>query len=438
MDANPYIRTGTTFPNPPVSRCISKELRESLQQRPIFWLTFVSFLLLAFWMPAQANDSEAELGIGGLVLKKSPHIEMKSEDLYLSMDEVRVRYRYFNKSTNDVRTIVAFPMPDITPPPREDDDLEVRYVFDLEKRLEFRTSVDGVDIKTEVEQKVIANGVDQTDVLKQLGVSLDPRQGEELLGRLPPQAQDELLKFALVRRSERFSDGTSLVASISPNWTLKTSYYWEQIFPARSELVIDHRYRPVVGGGIPLPRTLLIESLDRRKYCIDDELLRAIRRGRSYSQGWLSYILTTGANWSGPIGSFRLVVDKGAPDNLVSFCGSGVRKIGPTQFEVKAKNFVPKKDIDILFLEQDRALQESDAALLDSNELASSDCEDLWYRRNSIFKEAGYCFKTARAIKAFGNAGCSYDSQGDVPLSETVRQKIRLIQRAEKSKRCRR
>ena len=56
---------------------------------------------------------------------------------------------------------------------------------------------------------------------------------------------------------------------------------------------------------------------------------------------------------SGPKGStlFRLVVDKGKPDNLVSFCMDGVRKISPTQFEVRKTNFEPRRDLPVLIVE---------------------------------------------------------------------------------------
>jgi hypothetical protein len=40
-------------------------------------------------------------------------------------------------------------------------------------------------------------------------------------------------------------------------------------------------------------------------------------------------VLVTEANWKAPIGDFHMVIDKGAPANLVSFCGTGVRKTGP-------------------------------------------------------------------------------------------------------------
>ena len=58
----------------------------------------------------------------------------------------------------------------------------------------------------------------------------------------------------------------------------------------------------------------------------------------------------TGANWAGPIGDYRLTVDKGRPDALVSFCETGVKKIGPTTFEVRRQNFMPTRDIDIMIV----------------------------------------------------------------------------------------
>jgi hypothetical protein len=70
--------------------------------------------------------------------------------------------------------------------------------------------------------------------------------------------------------------------------------------------------------------------------------------GIAWSQTTISYILTTGANWRDPIGRFRLVVDKGAPQNLVSFCGENVRQISPTTFEMVKTNFVPRRNLDIL------------------------------------------------------------------------------------------
>ena len=64
-------------------------------------------------------------------------------------------------------------------------------------------------------------------------------------------------------------------------------------------------------------------------------------------------------------------------------------------------------------------------------------CQELWVQRNAIYKRAGYCFKTRRAIRYFGNAGCSYDSQAAVPLSRGERARIARIKRLEREYGCR-
>ncbi len=65
-----------------------------------------------------------------------------------------------------------------------------------------------------------------------------------------------------------------------------------------------------------------------------------------------------------------------------------------------------------------------------------SSCDQLWYRRNAIFKAAGYCFRTPRAISAFGNAGCQYDSEADVPLSTRQHDVVAQIQQEENYRGC--
>jgi YARHG domain len=74
--------------------------------------------------------------------------------------------------------------------------------------------------------------------------------------------------------------------------------------------------------------------------------------------------------------------------------------------------------------------------LTGGNAEAQDRCSQLWYERNSIFKEAGYCFRTPRAIRAFGNAGCSYDDESDVPLSVRRRQAVNEIRREERALGC--
>ena len=76
--------------------------------------------------------------------------------------------------------------------------------------------------------------------------------------------------------------------------------------------------------------------------------------------------------------------------------------------------------------------------LLASYGVARADeCSELWFSRNQVYKSAGYCFKTGRAIAAFGNAGCQYDDMRDVPLSEKDRVAVGRYVREEAALGCR-
>ena len=67
----------------------------------------------------------------------------------------------------------------------------------------------------------------------------------------------------------------------------------------------------------------------------------------------------------------------------------------------------------------------------------AQNCLDLWIERNTYYKQAGYCFKTARGIRAFGNAGCMYDDEAEVPLSERQRRIVASIRAEERDLGCR-
>lgn len=69
--------------------------------------------------------------------------------------------------------------------------------------------------------------------------------------------------------------------------------------------------------------------------------------------------------------------------------------------------------------------------------LAEFPCDALWSERNAVYAQAGYCFRTARAIKAFGNVECRYQDIRDVPLSARDRAKVAEITREEQRNGCR-
>lgn len=319
----------------------------------------VAAALFAF--PALANDSTAELTTGGLVLTRSDHIEMRAEDLAISTRQIRVSYRFLNTSAADVRTVVAFPMPDI----------EAGYDMDVaipnttsDNLLNFHTTVDKRPVSAALEQKALLKGVDHTARLKRLGVPLSVNTGAPgaAMDALPEADKAELLRLGLAELEE-FDAGKGWERHMAPRWTLKTTYYWEQVFPAGREIAVEHIYEPSVGGSVETAvgaawATRADAAAMRAKYCTDDSFLSAVAARRKVLGGEASglmeqrigYVLTTGANWKKPIGEFRLTVDKERPDNLVSFCADGVRKTSPTTFEVRHANFTPKRDLHILIV----------------------------------------------------------------------------------------
>ncbi len=315
--------------------------------------------LAALTAPAFANDTTAALTAGGLVFGKTNDIEMRSEDLSISEKEVVVRYRFFNRASADQTVVVAFPMPDV-----DYSDANNISVPDDEADnfLGFRTSVDGVAVKADVEQKAIVAGKDVAARLKALNIPLMPRakKTHAALDALPKDVQKKLEAEKIVR-AEDFDQGKGMEHHIAPEWTLKQSYFWKQTFPAGREIAIEHRYKPSVGGTVQT--SVLDKSADaatkreyQTRFCADADFIKSVAAMTRRNKGlpppeWrLSYVLTTGANWAGPIGDYRLTVDKGRPDALVSFCETGVKKIGPTTFEVRRQNFIPTRDIDIMIV----------------------------------------------------------------------------------------
>ncbi len=313
---------------------------------------FAVFLLAA---PAAANDSVASMGTGGLIFQRTDGIEMRSEDLYVSARQIRVRYRFYNRTDRNIATLVAFPLPDLQ------GGIESDVAIEDPLRMPFTTLVNGRRVATNVEQKAVLNGVDHSDMMRGLGVPLTPR-GEatlQALASLPRPQIEMLIEMGLVEDRSWLDRGVRVV-ELAPMWTLKTTHYWTQVFPAGRELDVRHQYVPAVGGssgsvfGDPSMAEGEHHNEQATRYCTTDAFQAGARRMRTrglyLSETWLDYILTTGANWAEPIGDFRMVVDKGSSRNLISFCGEGVRKISSTRFEIRRRNYTPTSDLSVLIL----------------------------------------------------------------------------------------
>lgn len=323
-----------------------------------------TFLLVLAATAARANDSTAELGAGGLVLSRSDVVEMAREELFLSREAVRVDYVFRNRSDAEVSSVVAFPMPDIEANPYQN----VSIPFDADDDfLGFAVSVDGTAVVPALQQRALAAGLDVTGDLVARGIPLFPYGGgaQAALAGLPQDVVADWVARGIVI-IEEYDDGSGPKRVVAPYWRLASTYWWRMTFPAGRDVAVAHRYTPSVGSsaGIGFFGEGRIgggsHAEYKARYCMDEGFEKAVLKAAKASpDGYprlfetrLSYILTTGGNWaSGTIGDFRMTVDKGDPKNLVSFCGEGVTKTGPTTFEMRATDYVPERDVEILILE---------------------------------------------------------------------------------------
>jgi hypothetical protein len=316
-------------------------------------LGLAALLALAPVPGARANDSMAAIGIGGLALVRSEAVRLDRQELFISRERVRVDYLFTNMTDRDIDTLVAFPLPDFTHSP-------VERVPDYRRALDFRTLVEGRPVTYELVQRAHFNGQDITGRLQALGLPLvGGDEFERRVNGLPEPQRAALLREGLVLGA--FEQGRANIDE--PLWTVSTSVTRRQVFPAGRSLAVQHSYVPFAGGTVdgrfsPARRASPAFQALRARYCVEDGFLAAFDRrtrpgGQSalYGEIWLQYRLTPGANWAGPIGEFRLIVDKGDPRWLVSFCGEGVRRLDARRFEMRRTNFTPTRDLDILIVD---------------------------------------------------------------------------------------
>jgi len=329
-------------------------------------LLWAATMLLATGLPALANDTSAVLTTGGLEFVTNADIVMQSEDLFISAEQIRVTYEFRNDGATDQTVLVAFPMPDIAPdfyspigyPTGPDDNL-----------FEFETRFEGEPVAAELHEYAFAHGVDRSDIVRQFGLPMVPISERAQLATeaLKPEDLAELLHLGMVAPDE-YDVGQGMEKHYFPTWTYRATYTWEAVFPAGQTVTVVHSYKPSLGGTAGVSFLYPADAYGdpaadyAKKYCTDAGFIKAVRATLTnpdelwttpYTETWLSYILTTGGNWAGNgIERFRLVVDKGDPANLVSFCGQNVKKIGPTTFEMVEENFWPEKELDILILQR--------------------------------------------------------------------------------------
>ena len=303
-------------------------------------------LLLLLTGAAHANDSMGTVSTSGIKYLKNPHIDMQSEDLHISEKQIRVHYKFKNTTAQDITETVLFPLP-IVPAVTVSDFADTKGLVDS-----FRIYVNGKPVRPQAHVRAYferRNGslVDVTADLKKCGLS-----DQELMHPWTKKQDGEKIDSKIgACRSAKVQSMLSKQTDELSYWSSQIIYSWKQTFKAGSVTEIKHQYTPLVGGSF-LPSLKAKDSkafID--EYCMDENFLKNfknVKEEKVYHH--LGYILTTGANWAKPIGKFTLTIDR-EPNTVLSLCwDKSLRKVGPNRFQAVKENFLPKKDLDIIFV----------------------------------------------------------------------------------------
>lgn len=307
--------------------------------------------------PSGANDSSATMGAGGLVYTTSSKIRIEREKLTISEDEITVAYDFFNEGDEDISTLVAFPLPDL------DFDGDWNYSIrstDPINWIGFKVTVDGKEIKPQVQARATRFGIDVTEVLTRYGIAVTMLSGaddviaiDERLSALSPEAKAELLRYGVVDWTSSW--GANNVPMPTYHWTSQITFYWFQTFPAGKIFRVEHRYKPVPGLSFVTSGALEEEYL-QREFCIDKAQSKAILSKLKTEQEEmmnginLRYVVVTAGNWLGPIGKFSMTIDKGDPGAIIATCWKGLKPASPQSLAFEEENFQPEDDVNILLI----------------------------------------------------------------------------------------
>lgn len=346
---------------------------------------------------AWANDTSSELALGGLRFVNTDEIAIEREDLFLSPKEVRVRYEMRNLTEHPVTLHVAFPMPAVpveSPAGYMLFDEQGRQAgrallefphWGRENFLDFQVKANGRYLAAYQEVKaLLPDGSDITAKLRDIGgydLILRPRMfsasgGSSLEDDIGPKILRELEDIGAV------DPGSSKDKVGLANWRTLITYHWDITYKP-GVTVVEHSYKPIYGsehvyfGKSAEEWQVKSRQATIDKFCIpgsevlrlEEALARQRRNGPAsaddeYFWGslYLGYVLTTGANWAGPIRHFHLDITTDEdhpgveernfmPVGTVELCSEfPLHRLASGHIEADVDNFIPTRDIHALLL----------------------------------------------------------------------------------------
>lgn len=336
------------------------------------YLIILLFFITNFSILAFANDTSGTTGAGGITFSKISQISIDREDLNITPTQIKVSYLFKNNSEKDISTQVFFPLPPFQLKGANANwDNEVSTTNPAQAPfLNFSISVQGNPIKYETVTRAMLKGQDISKQLQAAGIPLNPDlvAGKILLpdAKTAPAWQEKAKQLGF------------LDANNQPLWKKQTVFFWTQNFPAQQEILIEHTYKPAAGMfySAAQPAKPLSELMPETAQRIQDVFGINLENltGKSDLTNWLAqrfqqnlkdtngvnayfyninYILTTGANWGGPIKNFSLTITKPA-DGVIAynkFYDKRTANIDDYTNSISffIKNFIPQRDLQIVF-----------------------------------------------------------------------------------------
>ena len=298
---------------------------------------FILLLIICLIPVAYANDGYSAIGTGGIEFKHTNDIQLRSEILTISMDNISVKYQFYNDSAGPIHATVSFPLPKIT----------CGYWGKNASIDDFKAIVDGKAVTLKKEEKAFAYpnakdfGKDITAQVKAAGLPIDCRK---------VNADKDLFKKA---QKAKLADDFHGTDAEDLHYATQIIYYWEQDFPSKTPISIEHSYKPMTGedAGEVAPFYLnMAPHWDR------DIHVRWIHNNSMDYQvsdikgdTIVQYILTTAKTWKYGVADFHLILKRKSPTVFVGSTLGPLTKVDDNTLEFRAKDFVPDRDLTVIF-----------------------------------------------------------------------------------------
>lgn len=303
----------------------------------------------ALSMPVAA-ESEAR-GIGyaatGPLFDLPAGVSVASEEIRISISAVRLTYIFRSSRRQTVHFRFTMPAMPVDASPDAIGTAEGDSVAGL---IADRQPINYLQLAVRIDNRLLApighgrallDGKDVTRPLLDAGVPLlYDLYSEAPWSKLAPDMRAML-------------EARGLLQLNAAQWSYQASFEWDgQLEPGETRLEVRYVPIPRYWSDITLNNfpEMAIGGSATRAYCIDEAVRRAFLSGRHpYDLYTVTHLAAPSARQRGPVGRYRLVVDKPHGSDLVAFCPIAARKTAPTHFEWTATNYIPGGETGVLF-----------------------------------------------------------------------------------------